>query len=89
MAAPDAKTRRCTAGKEVLSAYACKFCSARPLHRGDEGCTCSTLRTQTHYATLCPACAEALDTLNADTVLGRVHRDIVYAANIAGRPSSD
>jgi len=69
--------------------YRCRFCQVW-VHRGDSDCGCSELRqTVTYYASLCHACAEALDVLTADTLVGRIHRELVHQANMAGRPSSD
>lgn len=68
--------------------WSCRFCHVR-IHSGGDQCDCSTYREPTHGASLCTPCAKALDALMADTTVGRVHRALVHAADMAGRPSSD
>lgn len=77
----------CSQGKQA--GFNCHFCHL-PVCRGDEDCSCSTLREDVlQLSSLCPECAETLDTLLADTRLGNIHAQLVGDANMAGRPSSD
>lgn len=81
-------TGLCPAGRPD-PAYHCRFCG-EAVHRGDSGCGCSELRRETTlYASLCRGCAAAVDTLTADTAVGRVHRALVHEADCRGRPSDD
>ena len=68
--------------------YSCRFCHVR-LHRGDEDCECSTYRQPTRGASLCIECAEALDVLTADTLVGQIHRRLVSEGEMKFMPSSD
>ena len=71
----------CPAGKPIPDmSYSCRFCHVR-LHRGDSGCACSQMRPDvTLYSTLCVPCAESVDVLTAETVIGRVHRALRHEA---------
>ncbi len=84
-------TLQCPKGRPVAAgSFSCRFCRAYPLHRGDSGCGCSTMRLEiTYYSTLCIECAEALDQLTADTRLGKIHRELVNQAEMKYMPSSD
>lgn len=70
------------------AAWSCRFCHV-PLHRGDDDCSCSEFREVTLMASLCGRCANAIDVLMADTTVGKVHRTLVYEANLRGRPTGD
>ncbi len=81
------KTRVCSEG-QPSALYCCRFCDAL-LHRGDEPCLCSTYRALTSCWSLCIPCAEAIDALTADTLVGKIHRDLVNEALMKYMRGSD
>ncbi len=81
------KTRICSEG-QPNALYCCRFCNV-VLHRGDEGCICSTQRELTSYASLCVLCAEAVDVLTAKTRVGQIHRGLVREALMTHMRGSD
>lgn len=89
MVTESEEPKLCPLGKEGPR-WTCYFCHVY-VHGGHEECACSTFREKaiTKRASICIPCAEAMDTLGEDTVLGRVHRMLVREADMAGRPSSD
>ena len=46
----------------TLKQYSCMFCNKK-VHRGDSGCSCSTLRKEFNLASICTSCAELYDML--------------------------
>ncbi len=81
------KERVCSEGMPV-ALYCCRFCDAL-LHRGSDPCLCSTHRALTSYCSLCLPCAEAIDALTADTLVGKIHRDLVNEALLKHMRGSD
>lgn len=45
--------------------YDCMFCQ-KELHRGNSECTCSTMRPEFNYASICVECAAQYDRLMVD-----------------------
>jgi len=48
--------------------YSCMFCN-KAVHRGDQGCSCSTTRKEFNLASICRSCAELYDLLINDDKL--------------------
>lgn len=82
--------RLCPLGKPGAH-YSCMYCNPYVwLHQGSSDCGCSTERRTIMYSgTLCHHHAGLLDTLHADTPLGKMHRRLVSAAEMRYMRGSD
>lgn len=77
----------CPAGKEFGVRYSCATCFVS-VHHPSTGCGCVSQRSN-RMGFFCPNCMDALDILEADTHLGKLHKHLINTAHMKYMPSSD